>query len=64
MAPRAEAYVDTSALIDDLEPLRMVAVGPDEFVGALQILRKYSDQDLSMTDAEEVTPPPNGPDKS
>jgi predicted nucleic acid-binding protein len=39
------------ALIEDLEPLRMVPVGPDEFIGAVQILRKFSDQDLSLTDA-------------
>ena len=39
------------SLIEDLEPLQMVSVGPDEFVGAVRILRKFSDQDLSLTDA-------------
>jgi predicted nucleic acid-binding protein len=39
------------ALIEDLKPLRIVPVGPDEFAGAVKILRKYSDQDLSLTDA-------------
>ena len=39
------------SLIEDLEPLRMVSVGPNEFVGAVEILRKFSDQDLSLTDA-------------
>ena len=39
------------SLIEDLEPLRMFPIGPDEFVGAVQVLRKFSDQDLSLTDA-------------
>jgi predicted nucleic acid-binding protein len=39
------------SLIEDLEPLRVVPVGPGELGGAVQILRKYSDQDLTLADA-------------
>ncbi len=39
------------ALIEDLTPLRLVAVGPDEQAGGIQMLRRFSDQDLSLTDA-------------
>ena len=39
------------SLIEDLDPLRMVPVGPNEFAGAAQILRKFSDQNLTLTDA-------------
>ena len=39
------------ALIEDLTPLRLLAVGPDEQVGGVLMLRKFSDQDLSLTDA-------------
>ena len=39
------------SLIEDLKPLRVVAVGPDEFAGGVGMLRKFSDQDLSLTDA-------------
>ena len=38
------------ALIEELTPLRLVAVGPDEQAGGMRILRKFSDQDLSLTD--------------
>ena len=39
------------ALIEDLTPLRLVAVGPDEQAGGARMLRKFSNQDLSLTDA-------------
>ncbi len=39
------------ALIEDMAPLRLVAVGPDEQAGGVRMLRKFSDQDLSLTDA-------------
>lgn len=39
------------ALIEALSPLSVVAVGPDEQAGGVGMLRKYADQDLSLTDA-------------
>lgn len=39
------------SLLEDLKPLRLVAVGPDEHAGGVRMLRKFSDQDLSLTDA-------------
>ncbi len=39
------------SLIEELKPLRMLAVGPEEFAAGARILRKFSDQDLSLTDA-------------
>ena len=39
------------ALIEALTPMRVVAVGPDEQAGGIRMLRKFSDQDLSLTDA-------------
>jgi predicted nucleic acid-binding protein len=39
------------ALIEDLTPLRLVAVGSGEQAGGIQMLRQFSDQDLSLTDA-------------
>lgn len=39
------------ALIEDLTPLRLVGVGSDEQAGGIEMLRKFSDQDLSLTDA-------------
>jgi len=38
-------------LIEELTPLRIVPVGPDEQAGGIQILRKFSDQNLTLTDA-------------
>ena len=38
-------------MIEDLTPLRVVGVGADEQAGGIQVLRKFSDQDLSLTDA-------------
>ncbi len=40
-----------AALIEEIEPLRVVSVGPDEQAAGMLMLRKYSDQDLSLTDA-------------
>jgi len=37
--------------IEDLTPLRLVGVGADEQAGGIQMLRKFSDQDLSLADA-------------
>jgi predicted nucleic acid-binding protein len=39
------------ALIEDLKPLKVAQVGPAEQAGATQLLRKFSDQDLTLTDA-------------
>jgi predicted nucleic acid-binding protein len=39
------------SLIDDLAPLRLVSVGAEEHDGGVRMLRKFSDQDLSLTDA-------------
>lgn len=39
------------ALIEDLTPLGVVGVGSAEHAGGIQVLRRYSDQDLSFTDA-------------
>jgi len=39
------------ALVEDLEPLHLVPVGPDEHAGGVRFLRKFPDQDLTLTDA-------------
>ena len=39
------------ALIEDLKPLRVAQVGQAEQAGASQLLRRFSDQDLTLTDA-------------
>jgi len=39
------------ALIEALTPLGIVEVGPDEQAGGIRMLRRFSDQDLSLTDA-------------
>lgn len=39
------------SMIEDMTPLRVVPVGPDEQSGATTMLRRYSDQDLTLTDA-------------
>jgi predicted nucleic acid-binding protein len=39
------------ALIEDLKPLKIVQVGTAEQSGAIQALRRFSDQDLTLTDA-------------
>jgi predicted nucleic acid-binding protein len=39
------------AMIEDMTPLRVVEVGVDELAGATRLLRRFSDQDLTLTDA-------------
>ena len=39
------------SLIEDLRPLQLLAVGPDEQAGGVRVLRKFPDQDLTLTDA-------------
>jgi predicted nucleic acid-binding protein len=39
------------SLMEDLKPLGIVAVGAEEWAGGVQVLRKFSDQDLTLTDA-------------
>ena len=39
------------ALIEDLKPLKVAPVGPAEQAGATRQLRRFSDQDLTLTDA-------------
>lgn len=38
------------AMVEDMAPLRVMAVGPAEQAGAIQMLRRYSDQDLTLAD--------------
>lgn len=39
------------AMIEDLTPLAVLAVGPAEQSSAIKVLRRYSDQDLTLADA-------------
>ena len=39
------------ALVEALSPMAVVAVGRDEQAGGIRMLRKFADQDLSLTDA-------------
>ena len=39
------------AMIEDLEPLQVAQVGQTEQAGATRLLRRFSDQDLTLTDA-------------
>lgn len=39
------------AMIEDLTPLAVAPVGPKEQAAATELLRRFSDQDLTMTDA-------------
>ncbi len=39
------------SMIETMSPLRILSVGIEEQSGAIQILRRFSDQDLSLTDA-------------
>lgn len=39
------------AFIEELEPLRVLAIGSDESLAAAAILRRFSDQDLTVADA-------------
>ena len=39
------------ALIEDLQPMNVAPVGSAEQAGAARLLRRFSDQDLTLTDA-------------
>jgi predicted nucleic acid-binding protein len=39
------------AMIEDMSPLRVAAVGGPELEGATQLLRRFADQDLTIADA-------------
>jgi predicted nucleic acid-binding protein len=39
------------ALVEALSPMAVVSVGQEEQAGGIRMLRKFSDQDLTMTDA-------------
>ena len=39
------------SFLEDIQPLRLIAVGPDEHAGGVRMLRKFADQDLTLTDA-------------
>ena len=39
------------AMIEAMTPLRVLAVGPAEQAAGTDVLRRFSDQDLTMTDA-------------
>jgi predicted nucleic acid-binding protein len=39
------------ALVEAMEPLQILPAGEDEQAGGLSMLRRYRDQDLSLTDA-------------
>jgi predicted nucleic acid-binding protein len=39
------------SMIEDMKPLRVVPVGAAEQAGASRLLRQYSDQNLTLTDA-------------
>ena len=39
------------AMVEDMTPLSVAAVGPDEQYKAAEILRRFSNQDLTITDA-------------
>jgi predicted nucleic acid-binding protein len=39
------------AMIEDMRPLDVAAVGPKELSAATNVLRRFVDQDLTMTDA-------------
>jgi len=47
---RTKALVFMS-MIEDMTPLTVAAVGPKEQLGATDLLRRFSDQDLTLTDA-------------
>jgi predicted nucleic acid-binding protein len=45
---RALAFL---AMIEEMEPLEIVPIGSQEQAGGILILRRFSDQDLTLTDA-------------
>jgi predicted nucleic acid-binding protein len=40
-----------AAFIEDLHPLQIVPVGVEEHAGGVRLLRRFSDQDLTLADA-------------
>jgi hypothetical protein len=38
-------------MVEAMAPLRVLAVGPEEQTASIRLLRRFSDQDLTMTDA-------------
>jgi predicted nucleic acid-binding protein len=40
-----------AAFIEDLHPLQVVPVGVEEHAGGVRLLRRFSDQDLTLADA-------------
>jgi predicted nucleic acid-binding protein len=39
------------SFVEDLQPLEIVSVGDETMAGGSRLLRKFSDQDLTLTDA-------------
>jgi predicted nucleic acid-binding protein len=39
------------ALIELMTPLKVSSIGPKQLQGATEVMRRYSDQDLTLTDA-------------
>lgn len=39
------------AMVEEMTPMRVAPVGPDEQAAGAGLLRRYSDQDLTLTDA-------------
>ncbi len=39
------------SMVEEMAPLKVVPVGADEQAGATRFLRRFSDQDLTLTDA-------------
>jgi predicted nucleic acid-binding protein len=39
------------AMIEDMEPLEVCTVGPEEIGGGVALMRRFSDQDLTLADA-------------
>jgi predicted nucleic acid-binding protein len=39
------------AFIEALKPMRLQSIGSDEQLGGVRLLRRFSDQDLTLTDA-------------
>ena len=42
------------AMIEVMKPMKIAAVGPREQKGATELLRKFPDQNLTLTDAERA----------
>ena len=39
------------SFLEDIKPLRLIGVGREEQAGGVRMLRKFADQDLTLTDA-------------